>query len=249
MQPGRLLLAIDATRGTFASTAVFTATLNGAPLPVQLSWSCRTTREEMCFQGFFIDLSAAGVAPDVNYTLALTVPPFSGGSSATGPRIGYDMRNGDLPGMPVTLNSSDCECFAVSGAYRIIVISSPCISCMRLVIVADWPPRTRRDARSPHHSPLSPSPLPALALTPLLLKSAPDNLCWAMCNATGPACVAWAYGDFKAGCETAPHCWLKQAIGPWDADDCRVAGVQISQPSPFQGVFYDNVDTVYAAVE
>ena len=135
----------------------------------------------MCFQGWFVDLSAAGVQPDTNHSLVFTLPSDGGGGN-TFPRVGQDMRNGDLPGMPVVLPQPD---------YM---------------------------------------------------------LCWAMCNQT-EACVAWAYGDNLHGCtESAAHCWLKQSIGAWDADACRVAGIKAPQPAAFKGVFFDNVDTIYASL-
>ena len=176
--PGRLLAYVDAGR-TYDSTAVLSATFDGAPLPVQRSWSCRTDLQEMCFMGYFVDLSAAGARADTNHSLVFTLPATGGGGTA--PRVGYDMRNGDLPNQPSTLPSPDY------------------------------------------------------------------NLCWALCNQT-TACVAWAYGDSTTGCEPVPRCWMKSSVGPWDQDACRVAGVKESQASPVAGIFYDNVDSVFAAL-
>jgi PAN domain len=174
--PGRILLYIDAIRGTLPSTSVINATLGGVPLPVQPVWSCRTTREEKCFQGFFMDLSTAGIIPDTDIPITVTIPSVSPGG--IGPFVGIDMRDGDLPGMPLTLNASDY------------------------------------------------------------------NLCAAICNQTSN-CVGWAYGDYSAGCEPAPHCWLKEELGPTDVDACRVIGYKVAPPSGFVGVFYDNIDTIY----
>ncbi len=67
-------------------------------------WSCRSVQTDSCFQGYWIDLTAAGVQPDTDYNLTLTFPQLA---PAPGPRIGWDMPNGDFPGMPVTLNASD----------------------------------------------------------------------------------------------------------------------------------------------
>jgi hypothetical protein len=113
LAPQRLVLYIDAQRGVLPSTAALSATLDGAPLPVRPSWSCRTTRQEMCFQGWWLDLSNASIAADTDYALTLVLPPLPPGGG-TAPRVGYDMRNNDLPGMPVTLPAADFNlCWAM----------------------------------------------------------------------------------------------------------------------------------------
>ena len=43
----------------------------------------------------------------------------------------------------------------------------------------------------------------------------------------------------------AVTCYLKQTIeAAWVQNSCRVAGVQVGAPAAFQGVYYENVDTV-----
>jgi len=61
--------------------AAITATLDGAPVPVVPAWSCRNVRREMCFQGFFIDLTAAGVVEaDRDYALVVQLPQMKAGA-------------------------------------------------------------------------------------------------------------------------------------------------------------------------
>lgn len=79
MNPSRLLASIDVNRAV-TSKAVITATLDGAAVPVLPCWSCRSGKSEMCFQGFFIDLSAAGVAPDTDHALVVTLPSMATGA-------------------------------------------------------------------------------------------------------------------------------------------------------------------------
>jgi hypothetical protein len=79
MNPSRLLLSVDVNRAV-NSKAVITATLGGAAVPVLPCWSCRTGKSEGCFQGFFIDLSAAGLAPDTDAALVLQLPPMAAGA-------------------------------------------------------------------------------------------------------------------------------------------------------------------------
>lgn len=182
LAPGRLLAYIDSA-GLLPSGVSIPATLNGAPVPVQEVFSCRTSHTESCFQGYWIDLSAAGVRADTDYSLSMTLPAFAPGGGY-GPRDNWDMPNGDLPNMPVTLNASDA------------------------------------------------------------------NLCWALCNQTS-ACVAWAYGEPGAGCEPAPHCWLKATVEPFVQRTCRISGLQPGHQGDtalFQGVYYDNIDSIYEAL-
>ena len=79
LNPSRLLLSIDAARGALGSGAAVTATLDGAPLAVVPVWSCRSVRAEKCFQGWFADLTAAGVQADTDYALVVTVPSVAPG--------------------------------------------------------------------------------------------------------------------------------------------------------------------------
>jgi hypothetical protein len=79
MNPSRLLLSVDVNRAV-NSKAVITATLGGAAVPVLPCWSCRTGKSEGCFQGFFIDLSAAGLAPDTDVALVLQLPAMAAGA-------------------------------------------------------------------------------------------------------------------------------------------------------------------------
>ena len=79
LNPSRLLASIDVNRAV-GSAAVITATLGGTPVPVLPCWSCRNVKAEMCFQGFFIDLSAAGVPADTDIELVLTLPTIAAGS-------------------------------------------------------------------------------------------------------------------------------------------------------------------------
>lgn len=114
---------------------------------------------------------------------------------------------------------------------------------------------------------------------PITLNASDYNLCWGLCNQTGPTCVAWAYCDTTTGCNIPkPLCYLKGAdddevvggmdessyvhslrlgflrdaasVEPWEQNSCRVAGIQESGtgPAAFQGVYYENVDTIDAPV-
>lgn len=75
LAPGRLLAVLDVRR-SLPSTAVVTATLGGAPAPVLPTWSCRTRQIESCFQGFFVDVTAAArEGVDVPFVLALPGVP------------------------------------------------------------------------------------------------------------------------------------------------------------------------------
>jgi len=49
-------------------------------VPVLRVWSCRSGREERCFQGWTIDLTAAGVEADTDYALAVTLPTVPAGA-------------------------------------------------------------------------------------------------------------------------------------------------------------------------
>lgn len=74
LAPHRLLLHIDVMRSV-PSTGTITATLNGNNIPVYKSWTCRNVRAEMCFQGFFIDLSSdAYILANTDYALSLMLP-------------------------------------------------------------------------------------------------------------------------------------------------------------------------------
>jgi len=77
LNPSRLLLYVDAGHA-LTSKSVVTATLDGAPLAVLPSWSCRTTKEARCFMGFWADVS--GVAPGVDHPLTVTVDKVPAGS-------------------------------------------------------------------------------------------------------------------------------------------------------------------------
>lgn len=80
LNPSRLLLSIDTLRGAMGgSGAVITAKLDGVALPVTPVWSCRTLQVEKCFQGWFMDLSAAGVQGDQDYSLEVTLPSVAPG--------------------------------------------------------------------------------------------------------------------------------------------------------------------------
>ena len=74
LAPYRLLLHIDVMRSV-PSTGKITATLNGNNLPVYKSWTCRNVQAEMCFQGFFIDLTSdAIIVSNTNYSLNILLP-------------------------------------------------------------------------------------------------------------------------------------------------------------------------------
>jgi hypothetical protein len=77
--PARLLLSVDVNRAVDSKAAI-TATLDGAAVAVQPVWSCRNVRSEMCFQGYFVDLSAAGITADVDHALVLQLPPMPAGA-------------------------------------------------------------------------------------------------------------------------------------------------------------------------
>lgn len=79
LAPHRLLLHVHVNRA-LKSDAALHATLNSTTIPVQPVWSCRNVRADMCFQGFFIDLTAAGVAAETNYELVLQLPAMSPGA-------------------------------------------------------------------------------------------------------------------------------------------------------------------------
>ena len=66
--------------GALPSTAAITATLDGVPVAVQPCWSCRTVQAAMCFQGFWLDLTAAGVRAGVAHALRLVLPPMPAGA-------------------------------------------------------------------------------------------------------------------------------------------------------------------------
>ena len=77
LAPARLLVFLDAP--TLPPTAAITATLSGAPLPVQLAYNCRSQRAPACFTGWWLDLTAAGVAEGgVDYALQLSLPEGMG---------------------------------------------------------------------------------------------------------------------------------------------------------------------------
>jgi len=73
LNPSRLLVSIDVNRAV-KSTATITAMLAGASVPVIPVWSCRNVKSEMCFQGFAVDLSAAGVQGDTDYEFVVSLP-------------------------------------------------------------------------------------------------------------------------------------------------------------------------------
>jgi len=74
LAPYRLLLHVDVMRSV-PSTGTITATLNGNNIPVYKSWTCRNDKAEMCFQGFFIDLSSdANIVASTDYDLSVTIP-------------------------------------------------------------------------------------------------------------------------------------------------------------------------------
>ena len=79
MNPSRLLVSIDVNRAV-DSKANITATLDGGSIPVLPCWSCRSGKQERCFQGFFVDLSAAGVRPDTDHALVVTLPSMAPGA-------------------------------------------------------------------------------------------------------------------------------------------------------------------------
>jgi hypothetical protein len=79
MNPSRLLASIDVNRAV-DSKANITATLDDVSVPVLPCWSCRSGKSEGCFQGFFVDLSAAGVQPDRDHALVLTLPSMATGA-------------------------------------------------------------------------------------------------------------------------------------------------------------------------
>lgn len=78
LNPSRLLVSIDVNRAV-QSTAVITATLAGAAVPVFPVWSCRNDKVEKCFQGFAVDLSAAGVVADTDYAFTVSLPSMQAG--------------------------------------------------------------------------------------------------------------------------------------------------------------------------
>jgi len=114
LNPSRLIAYVD-SNGAIPSGTVIPAWFDGTPVPINPVWSCRTSREDSCFQGYWLDLSAAGARADTAHNLTLLLPPL--GPSNGAPRAGWDLRNGDLPGMPVTLNASDPNlCWALCNA-------------------------------------------------------------------------------------------------------------------------------------
>lgn len=72
--PGRLIAYIDVQE---PSTSTWAATLDGAPIPVQPVWSCRSLQADRCFSGFWLDLTAAGVTPDTDHQLRIVFPSLS----------------------------------------------------------------------------------------------------------------------------------------------------------------------------
>jgi hypothetical protein len=79
LNPSRLLLYVD-VQFAVGPGATIPATLNGNDIPVLPVWSCRSLQSAMCFSGYWIDLTAAGVEPDVEYTLQLTLPTMPAGA-------------------------------------------------------------------------------------------------------------------------------------------------------------------------
>jgi hypothetical protein len=73
LAPHRLLLYLD-VNFTVGPGATIPAWLNGTPVPVLPVWSCRSLKSAQCFSGYWVDLTAAGVQPDVAYTLTITLP-------------------------------------------------------------------------------------------------------------------------------------------------------------------------------
>jgi hypothetical protein len=74
LAPHRLIAYLD-VNFALKSSAVVTATLNGANLPVLPVWTCRSLKSESCFSGFWVDLTSAGVTqPDTDYAITITLP-------------------------------------------------------------------------------------------------------------------------------------------------------------------------------
>ena len=53
---------------------------DGESVPVHRSYNSRGLVRPRCFLGFYVDLSAIGLAADVKHTLALTLPKLPAGA-------------------------------------------------------------------------------------------------------------------------------------------------------------------------
>ena len=73
--PARLLLYVDGGEALRRAGLALSATLDGAALSVQECWSCRTGRQDKCFQGYWMDLTGR-VTAGTEHALALTLPPL-----------------------------------------------------------------------------------------------------------------------------------------------------------------------------
>jgi hypothetical protein len=119
LNPARLIATIDVNRAV-PSTAAITATLDGASVPVVPAWSCRTVRREMCFQGFFVDLTAAGVVEaDRDYALVVQLPQMKAGAFGG---VHYD---------------SECRGAAVTGRRNLPPPKTPLTPPLRPSLCAD----------------------------------------------------------------------------------------------------------------
>lgn len=79
LNPARLLVYIDGG-ASLPQTSSLLAWLNGASIPVHPVWNCRSLRIAQCFDGWWLDLTAAGVQPDVAASLTLSIPSVPAGS-------------------------------------------------------------------------------------------------------------------------------------------------------------------------
>ena len=77
LAPQRLLLYVDGGHSLQASSSL-SASLDGSPLPLLPSWSCRTTKRDSCFMGWWADVSS--VTPNTNHSLSVTLPHMTPGT-------------------------------------------------------------------------------------------------------------------------------------------------------------------------
>ena len=60
-----------------SQNATILAAVNDVEIEVMPVWNCRSQKTPDCFAGFWLDLTAAGVAGNTNYTLTVVLPDMA----------------------------------------------------------------------------------------------------------------------------------------------------------------------------
>jgi len=77
LAPSRLLIYFDGGH-SLQPNSILNATLDGSSLPLLPSWSCRTSKRNSCFMGWWADISH--VEPDSDHSLVAFLPTMTPGS-------------------------------------------------------------------------------------------------------------------------------------------------------------------------